>query len=318
MKDRIMSDSPNKIQLVPVNSDEVINSYNRRLKNSPVDFERHHAITTEAACNLSPTELKSLYDTVETWSDDTFNTVFNRAAPMRSLLKHGKIPEYENFYISDNARLYKGLVPEGDKKGLVIFFGGAGRQVGAVHCRILTLLSSNNFDVLFLRRNAPSDYRNGTPGIAEGMRATCESLAYNFPKENYKGVGCFGFCMGGFWALRSAMMIGADIGVSVSGRISRKSGALTEYDEMIDPLLVSKQATSTPKLHSFFGENTPLVGENAKLLKIAYPEIQLHILPKTKEKSLYPVMTARRQLKPFFTAFSNAVLTPEEGVLWPF
>lgn len=313
-----MSNSFKEIKLVPVNSEEVVDSYNRRLKNSPVDFERFHAITTEAACNLSPAELKALYDTVATWSDDNFNTVFNRAAPLRSLLQHGKIPEYKNIYISHNARLYRGSVSEGDKKGLIIFFGGAGLQAGAVHCRILTLLSSNNFDVLFLRRNAPSDYRNGIPGIANGMRATCESLAHNFPKENYKGVGCFGFCMGGFWALRSAMMLGADIGISVSGRISRKSGALTEYDEMIDPSIITKKSTITPRLHSIFGENTPLVGENARLLKLAYPEIQLHIIPKTKEKSLYPVMTARRQLKPFFNAFSHAVMNPEEDISWPF
>lgn len=305
------------LQITLVNSGALIDRYDQRLRKSSVTFEQLHAITTEAACTLSPTELKKLYSVVGEWADEEFEGIFKRAAPIWSQFKFGKVPEYQNHYISEKARLYTSTSTSLEKKGFLIFFGGAGRQAGAVHCRILSLLPPDRFDVLFLRRNAPSDYRNGIPGVADGMRATCESIAHHFPRENYTGVGCFGFCMGGFWALRAAMMLRADIGVSVSGRFSRKSGAQTDYDQMVDPVSLFSEESLNPRLFSFYGDKTPLVGENARLFQSAYPSVELHPIPDTKEKSVYPVMAARRQLKPFFNTFSKAVLSPEEEIVWP-
>lgn len=273
-------------------------------------------LTSEAACNLAPAELKECYESIERNGLRVPLDVFRRIAPLYGELNRHDIqlPDFDNIVLSTHARLFLARNVCGPKALLIIFTGLAG-QAGVTYCRVLTRIPAG-LDVLFLRRHEDHDYRFGVPGLGMGFFDTCQQIAANPLLGNYQCVGCLGTSMGGLWALRAALVLRANLGVSLSGRFSRRDRALSPYDQEMenDPLLQYQQQTSS-RLYCFFGTDAPMDVEDAERFRSMVPRVSMIPLEGFSGHNAMCYLSAKRQLKAFFATLYKGTLDREAN-LW--
>lgn len=280
------------------------------------DSEKIQKLGMEAACTFSPIELKELYEHIERAGLRVPVDVFRRVAPFWVALNRRdiKLPKFENISISTHARLFvaKDFI---SPKGLLIVFTCMSGRVEGSYCRLLTRIPSG-LDVLFVRRLKGGDYRSGVPGFGNGFMESCHGMEKVITTGQYQGVGCLGTSMGGFWAIRAAMNLRANVGVSLSGRYFPQRLAISRYGEdsevdSINPL----QLDQSTRLYCFFGDKAMNDVRDAERFRSRVPSVSLVPLKGHTEHNTLTYLHSRRELNMFFSTLYKAVMG--ENVVFP-
>jgi hypothetical protein len=280
------------------------------------DPENIKRLATEAACNLAPLELKDLYNRIEHTGLQVPVDVFRRSAPLWGELNRRdiKLPDFDNIRISTHARFYISK-DSSRKKALLIIFTGLTGMAGINYCRLLNRIPAG-MDVLFVRRHKNFDYRFGVPGLGNGFLDSCKRMESLLSIKKYQGVGCLGTSLGGLWALRAAMVLRANIGVSMSGSFSRCVRDVSPYDQDIedDPLL-SYQRNQSARLYCFYGAGAMEDAKDAERFRSMVPSVSLVPVEGFSGHHVMWHLNAKRQLKSFFSTLHKGVLD-SSAELW--
>jgi hypothetical protein len=104
------------------------------------------------------------------------------------------------------------------QKSLVICFTGVARRLFMPIPVFLQHLSADRFDLLVLRDPSRHGYRNGVAGVADDFEGLVREVGTMFDRDAYRSVVTYGTSGGGLPAIVTALRLGLDKGVSVSGK----------------------------------------------------------------------------------------------------
>ena len=152
-------------------------------------------------------------------------------------------------------------------------FTGQGGGLFVSAARLLSRLPEGRFDVLWLRTEDGFDYPHGVPGYADDFAGVCRRIAAMAP--GYAGVGSLGGSLGGYSALRAAVLAGMAAGVSLSGRFSSIRWWKDRPDApSFDPLCGSVRPSGAA-LTAYFSEDHEGDARHAARLAAMHPAARL-------------------------------------------
>ncbi len=182
------------------------------------DPERMVEITEAAVRNLAPHQLTWLYRQVDAMADRERSMLFQSTARLWKWQLALDAPVFDNRRLTSHARLYAAHGAPSSRKVLLVVFTGQGGGLFIPTARFLVRLPRDRFDVLWLQTLEGYDYPHGVPGFGDSFAGVCRSIAALAPA--YAGVAAIGGSLGGFSALRAAILLDMGVGISLSGRFS--------------------------------------------------------------------------------------------------
>ena len=188
------------------------------LASSCGDPERMAEITEDAARNLAPNQLTWLYRRVDAMADRRRSELFQSTARLWKWLLELDGPVFDNRRLTSHARLYAAHGVPSERKVLLVIFTGKGGGLFISTARFLVRLPRDRFDVLWLQTPDGYDYPHGVPGFGDSFAGVCRSIAAIMP--GYAGAAAIGGSLGGYSALRAAVLLDMGVGISLSGRFS--------------------------------------------------------------------------------------------------
>jgi hypothetical protein len=137
----------------------------------------------------------------------------------RLLAKSGK-PSPERFVRRRVAPNVQSFSDGGAKAGktLVLGFTGLARRLFMPIPVFLQHLDAERFDLLLLRDPSRRGFRDGLEGVAGGLEGTLDAVGALVRRDDYRAVVALGTSGGGLPAVLTALRLGLDKAVSVSGR----------------------------------------------------------------------------------------------------
>jgi hypothetical protein len=140
-------------------------------------------------------------------------------------------------------------------------------------CRLLMRLPRGRLDLLQLRAPDGGDYPRGVPGLGDGFFAVGRAVAD--VARGYAGAAALGTSLGGYTALRAAVLTGLRAGVSLSGRFTALSTNGGERGAMAyDPLCGCTRAARTA-LIAYYARRHAVDAAHARRLAAMHPPVQL-------------------------------------------
>ncbi len=249
--------------------------------------ERLHELTMLAVRELAPHQLRRLYQSIAAMRDPQAEK-FLAQAPLRPVLLRQEPPEFDNHPLASHARLFCAAGVPKERKVLLVVFAGINGEVFMATPRLLMRLPRGRFDLLRLRHADLLDYPHGVPGFAGSFAALFHRIAAL--AKGYDAVATLGGSLGGYSALRAAVLLRARHGISLAGRFSdikwMKAGPPVPG---FDPLCTCTPSAGTT-LYAFYPTEHRRDARNAEALKLMHPTVQLRPLEAHDHNVLAPMV----------------------------
>ena len=181
-------------------------------------IRRLHSLQ-RASNSLTPGELTKLYMRLSEIGDGSLCS----AAPnyqfmtTRRQVRKSKKPQLQPHMPENGIQLYEGAEAAKSDKTLYILFSGEDGQFFLPFAVVLALLPAGAKDVLAARTGSDRFYFSGVQGLGGRPYTVSRALNEKYQVQSYDRVVVMGFSIGGFFALRIAEMMKADIGLSLAG-----------------------------------------------------------------------------------------------------
>jgi hypothetical protein len=261
------------------------------------DRQRMAEITEAAARNLAPHQLTWLYRQVDAMADRERSQMFQSTARLWKWQLELDGPVFDNRRLSSHARLYAAHGVAAARKVLLVIFTGQGGGLFISTARFLVRLPRDRFDVLWLQTAEGYDYPHGVPGFGDSFVGVCRSIAAMAPA--YAGVAAIGGSLGGFSALRAAVLLDMGAGISLSGRFSGIRWWSGKPDApSFDPLCACAPPSGAA-LTSYYSADHEGDALNAAKLAAMRPDVQLVPL-RTHRHNVLAHIVADGQFDPIF------------------
>jgi hypothetical protein len=216
-------------------------------------FDRTQQATIAAALMATPIEVAA--------HPDLWRQIFRTPdAPRRSEVKR-----FFRTQFAPGAALYSN---EPAAPTLVVGFCGKAFRLGMPLPVVLQSLDPSRFDLLRLADSRRLYFDQGIPGFASSFMDLTDKIRALAARRKYEAIITYGFCMGGFPALRMGDLLSARRAISVAGRAvwhptRLTSGqAVSAFDSICDCRMPSK----TPS-YVVFSSGKPLGAMEAKRIE---------------------------------------------------
>lgn len=237
------------------------------------DAEAVGEVAIDAARELAPHQLHTLYRAVAALKDAERVEWFRVKAKLWHVLLRPGQPVYDNIALSTHARLFASIAAPPGAKLLLILFGGVNGEVFMPSVQFLRRLPPGRCDLLRLRAAEGVDFQSGVPGLGDSLAATCRVIGDLL--AGYAGGAALGGSLGGFAALRAAVLLGLDAGIALSGRFNelhRLAGA--SVGAAFDPMCGCMAPRAT-LLTAFAGADHALDLRHAAMLSAMHPAVRV-------------------------------------------
>jgi len=253
---------------------------------------------------LAPHQLRRLYERIERLCPEETTRIFRMKAPGWMLFQRQEPARFDNFRISSHARFFEAEgAARADKVLLVLFSGRRGEAFMPIS-RLLARLPARRFDVLRLRADNEGEYPRGVPGIGGSFRAVCDALRQR--AADYAGAAAVGTSLGGFSALRAAVLGGLTVGLSLAGRFTKFDPELTAFDvAAYDPLCHCTPRPPAQLLAYFSGQNE-IDTQNAAMLQAIVPNVELVPVNESGDHNVMAQLAGSGQLDRIFAELDAA------------
>lgn len=230
-------------------------------------------LAAECMSDLPPHQLRVLYQRLDALPDAARFAPFIEKSPLRVLLSRRPPPVYEATTISSHARLFSASDVPRARKVLLVLFTGINGEVFMPVPRMLLRLPLGGFDVLRLRPAEECDYPHGVPGLGEDFPTVCRAIATL--GAGYGGMAAMGGSLGGFAALRAAIVLRMTAGVSLSGGFNAIKWSLGRPSRpAFDPLCACMPRPET-LLRAYAARNHAHDVLHGKMLRMMRPSVEL-------------------------------------------
>lgn len=175
-------------------------------------------LASRAANELAPLEARWLYARMAELTAHPSARMFGARARLPAIILRGELPPYRNVRVAERAQLF--VAPGAARAGkiLLIAFTCMRGSLFMPMLRLLLQLPFGRFDVLRLRAADDRDYTHGVPGFAHDWPGLAARLRLEV--RGYAAAATIGASLGGFAALRAALLADLPLGISLSGRFS--------------------------------------------------------------------------------------------------
>ncbi len=257
----------------------------------------------------SPSEVAELYDAVVFEKLKIKKEDFIRYAPIWGRLKNRRYPVLDSTEISPGAIFHEARNTPRGAKGLLVCFCGAKGELHIPVARYMLELPADAYDYLVLSpktmqpSNMLAHYTAGVEGFADTIEDIAARIAREYLSSGYRTTAMIGTSMGGFAALDVADRIGADAGISISGRMEYLNGAVpVEHLARTPPAKFCVCRTWNPdvKLHVIYGMENKRDTESALRLFMLNRNLRFWPIRGLEDHSPFPFWAAKQLLKPFF------------------
>lgn len=281
----------------------------------------------KASCRYSPSELAKVYDAVNFDDLQVPKAEFIRSAPMWGLLRNKELPVLNSTAISSNAVFHEAPQRPKAEKCLLVCLCGIKGELFLPPSRFMLELPEGAYDFLVLspRRVMPSKelahYTSGVPGYGGNLQEIADRIIREIEPEAYRSSAVIGSSLGGFAAIDLADLAGADVGISISGRMEYIGGIVPTEILMQTPpakLCECRQWRGGTIFHAFFGTGNKQDMESAGQLFRINGGITLWPIAGLENHNPFPFLAAHRQLKGFFEGLARATLDREPKPWAPF
>lgn len=281
----------------PVGVENEITFFFRLIKKCR-DPEDLGALARAVGGELAPHQLKRLYQRIAELCPPETTQVFRTKAPGWMLFQRGEPPRFQNTRLSSHARFFEAEGAARSAKVLLVLFSGRRGEAFMPISRLLARLPAQRFDVLRLRADQEGEYPCGVPGIGDSFFAVCEALRQR--AAAYAGTVAIGTSLGGFSALRAAVLAGLPVGLSLAGRFTKFDPEATALDvAAYDPLC---PCTPRPacRILAYFSVQNEIDTLNAEMLRTMYPNAELFPVTDSEDHNVMAQLAATGQLDRLF------------------
>lgn len=230
-------------------------------------------VTSAATRDLAPNQLRNIYGDLGSVADPDLLELLKANANLWMVVQRKKQAVYDNVRLATRARLFRSPGVSRARKVLLIAFAGVGGDMFITTTRLLMRLPVGRFDVLWLWPADDMDYPTGVPGFGNSFLNVCNNLQKLLP--GYGGVAALGGSLGGFAALRAALLLDLPAGVSLSGRFSALRWKIGRSDTPdFDPLCGCLRPART-SLTAYYSANHAQDAAQAAKLAALNPRVRL-------------------------------------------
>jgi len=269
-----------------------------RLVEAADDTDRLREIAESAGRELAPQELRKLYQQIEVLPDQEKVQRFRLRAPGWQLFLRKQPPVFSNTRLSTHARFFESVGAPKPIKTLLVLFAGRGGEAFMPTSRLLARLPLGMFDVLRVRADSDGDYPCGVPGLGTNFFDLCTSIREL--AAPYVGSAALGASLGGFAALRAAVMAEMQVAISLSGRFTllRPQDRSTMV-AAFDPLCGCMKAAA-PRLIAFHAAAHKVDALHAQKLAAIAPRVHHVAVPDVENHNVVAQLTAVGALDQLF------------------
>lgn len=264
----------------------------------------------DIALTMAPGDLAELYDEMRRWSSASRIARFERIAPMWRRLSNAPAPEFETHHLTSHATLFKRLEAGGDtNSSVLICFTDLMDDLFMPWVHFLLMLGDAKampVSVVILQAREPGAFCAGVPGLGHSLAESMSELKVRLERFDLTRRTYFGASVGGFYALRAAMLDNQAPGVSVSGRFFRMGGDvnLGAVGTADDPLLCTLSYEGD-NLYCFYGADEAVDSAHVQWLKSLRPAVSTHPIKNCREHNPFITLRARRKLRSFFVGLAE-------------